>query len=95
MPTITDDIKLDVDVSEEPGTGFPVAECPYCSRGYAKYNVEYEEVEIPTTCRRCGGPMDYDECHKEGGFADQQAAIKVGSRRMRDRAVKAPAKAKD
>lgn len=33
--------------------------CPNCSRGHAERDHEKDEpMDIPSTCRRCGAPMD-------------------------------------
>lgn len=87
---------LDVDVIEEPGTGLPVSQCPYCSRGYPHSNGEGERIDVPNPCRRCGAPMDYEAVHKPGGYADKQAeaASKAPPRQRRNRMVREPAGAK-
>ena len=97
---MTTNIKdLDVEIIEEPGTGLPVALCPYCSRGYLAVDVQggvAEDIDIPRVCKRCGAPMDWDQVHKPGGFADEQAeaAAKAAPRGRRDRMVRQPAVSK-
>lgn len=59
--------------------GVDHALCPNCSRYYAvEENVRYEDgarrsdpLEVPSTCRRCGSPMDTE---KARAYADKQAA---------------------
>lgn len=84
----------DLDIVEEPGTGLPVVQCAYCSRGYTMLDKDDEPEDLPSKCRRCGAPMDWDGVHKAGGYADQQAEIKAEPRRTRNRMVRQPAKAK-
>ena len=52
-------------------TGLGV-QCPYCSRTYDEYDYDKgEKVEVPTTCRRCGSPMEPGEKALE--FANAKA----------------------
>lgn len=91
IENIFDSIAEKVEVVEEPGTGLPVAQCPYCSNGYLAYDAEQDEpIQTPTKCRRCGAPMDWDAVHNQGGYADKQAdeALKAPPRRGRDRMVR-------
>ena len=61
--------KYDVVYTER--NGQDIAVCPYCSLYYPLKDEKDIALEIPSVCRRCGGPMDYN---KSKVFADQQAA---------------------
>jgi len=50
----------EVHTSEIPGGMGDAYECPYCSRGYPRRDLEDHEVHCPPTCRRCGSPMDIE-----------------------------------
>jgi hypothetical protein len=62
--------KYDVLYTER--NGQDIAVCPYCSLYYPLMDEKEIALEIPSVCRRCGGPMDYT---KSKVFADQQAAL--------------------
>lgn len=48
------------------------AQCPYCSKAYDEYDYEKgQELQFPSTCRRCGSPMD--DGPKALAFADAVA----------------------
>ena len=61
MPTAT---KTELRLKEM--NNFDHACCPTCSRMYAMVDEKGVPVEIPSTCRRCGGPMDFEKAKKFG-----------------------------
>ena len=55
-------------VTTAPGSEITMAQCSYCS-------LMVDLDNIPTTCKRCGAPMD---TRRVGKFADEQASTHSG-----------------
>jgi len=47
-----------------------VVACPYCSKQYVTIDEDGERQDYPSLCKRCGGPMNYDDLNQ---FADAEA----------------------
>jgi hypothetical protein len=75
----------DLELMEAPGGAGPFALCPNCSRMYKAHLMEPDPTdrlnpgkeravvnydEVPTTCRRCGSPMDIEA---QVSFSEKQA----------------------
>lgn len=70
--------------------GVPHAACPTCSKNYPLEDPErpsdHIPVEMPRTCKRCGGPMDYEKAREYGeqlAQRDHQPALTNIGNRMR------------
>ena len=44
--------------------------CPNCSKMYRLFDEKGQENELPTKCKRCGSPMDFE---KAKAFSEAQA----------------------
>jgi len=47
-----------------------VVHCPYCSKPYEVQDADGERADYPPLCKRCGGPMNYEDLD---AFANSEA----------------------